>query len=113
MRFPGPTTLRNGLRVRMRLPHRVDRRAVVDLHARAGLPIDGPTAGSLLRFVPGECVPLCVVGLVGGRETLVGFGVLDPEADDGVGVLLGDERLAPGVSDLMAEQLRDHGRRAA
>ncbi len=61
MRFDRPTTLPNGLRVRFRLPHATDRRAVRELFARAATPIGEAESRRVLRFTPHGRVVLCAV----------------------------------------------------
>jgi hypothetical protein len=113
MRHDRPTTLRNGLRVRLRLPLPSDRRRLGDFHDRLGLATDDITAIGLLRFDPRRRRALCAIALDGNREAMVAFGAIDRGADAPF-VLLADEQHAPGVRTVLAAALREQaGTRAA
>ncbi|HEU4977981.1 MAG TPA: hypothetical protein VFT42_03720 [Solirubrobacteraceae bacterium] len=109
MRLFGTHTLPGGRRVRARLPHTSDRRALRELQARLGL----PDAGELeicraLRHQPRDHVAICATAWTGGREQLVGFACGDVAGTEPV-VVVADEDVAPGLHDLLLRALAECG----
>src|SRR5205807_3602765 len=85
--------LRDGSRVRLRLPHATDRAGLVALHGRVGAPLDEVRMTRILRFDPRACISVCATMLSGLHEVLVAYGHV---ARDGSGSLVvADEALAP------------------
>src|SRR4051794_29490516 len=99
-RLDGASTLPGGRRVRLRLPHRFDVRALRALCTRVGADADDLTLHRALRFDPREGIALVATILVGRSEEIVALGVMrhGAEAPD---LLYADEELAPGVRALM------------
>ena len=91
--------LRDGTRVRLRLPHAGDRDGLVALHDRLGAPLEPLRLARILRFDPRWCVSVCATMLVGIDEVLVAYGHID--RDEGGSLVVADEVLAPGVTGLM------------
>jgi hypothetical protein len=95
--------LSDGSRVRLRLPHASDRAGLIGLHERLGAPLDEVRMTRILRFDPRACVSVCATALNGRNEVLVAYGHVDR---DGTGSLVvADEVLAPGVTQLVAAAL--------
>lgn len=109
--------LDNGLRVRLRLAWKGDAEPVRDLLRRRGLEPTDLDLNRLLLFDPGHRVVLCAFAPIDGAETLVGIGAIDLDGAAEPDTLVVDERLAGGLSRLLAEALvsraRAHGRRVA
>jgi hypothetical protein len=101
--------LPDGGRVRLRLPHVLDRDGLHELLARYGLAADDLDVRRALRCVPRRRVALCATGLVDGRERLVGFGALEA----GELTLLGDEAVAEVLEDALREYTGPWSRRVA
>lgn len=78
-----PTTLPDGRRVRLRLPHASDRAGLRALHASVGLDLDDVALNRMVRLDPRREVTVVATAWVGGQETVVGFasGVLGHEAE--------------------------------
>ena len=110
MRLQGPTTLPNGLRVRLRLPGPSDRARLRTLCLRLGLPADDLAIGRLVRFDPRVRTAVCATCFAGARETVVGYAAIDRSADE-PDVLLADDDIAPGVREVLAAVVRRHGSR--
>lgn len=97
--------LPDGSRVRLRLPHAGDRAGLTALHERLGAPLDDVRMGRILRFDPRACLSVCATMLTGSTEVLVAYGHVDR---DGAGSLVvADEVLAPGVTELVAAALAE------
>lgn len=107
MRFESATTLRDGKRLRLRLPHARDRAGLARL---TGLPEHDLVLRRLLRFDPRERAAVCAVVFAGGVETLVGYGAM-PLGADAPDVLIADEDEAPGSRTVVAAALREHAER--
>lgn len=106
-RLDGSTTLANGLRVHLRLPHRLDAARLRGLVERAGLPADDLTIARTLRFDPRGRVAVVATALVDRGELLVGIGVIDRFSDE-LELLLADEDTAPGTAAALESALRAH-----
>lgn len=108
------TTLPDGSRVRVRLPHPLDRRGLRELHARLGLHAEDMEIARTLRFDPRSSAVICATTWADGSETLVGYGAIDVGAGE-PHLLVCDEVLAPGLGDALSAELREHaaGRSAA
>jgi hypothetical protein len=100
--------LDNGLRVRLRLPHTSDRRALRLLLDRLGEPAGELELRRALRHHPREHVAICASAWIGGGEQLVGFACADVRGTAPVAVIA-DEDSAPGVHDLLLEALAGYG----
>jgi hypothetical protein len=106
--------LPDGSRVRLRLPHAADRAGLTALHERLGAPLDDVRMGRILRFDPRACLSVCATMLTGSTEVLVAYGHIDRSGEGSL--VVADEQLAPGVSELVAAALaevRPAGGRAA
>jgi hypothetical protein len=95
--------LPDGSRVRLRLPHAGDRAGLIALHERLGAPLDDVRMGRILRFDPRACLSVCATMLAGQTEVLVAYGHV--ERDGAASLVVADELLAPGVTDLVAAAL--------
>lgn len=103
------TSLPDGTRVRLRLPHATDRPALHALHARLGLRADELDVARVLRFDPRRRAVVCATAWTQEGPLVVGYGsiahgALHPD------VLLADEVRTPGLRALLGDVLR---RRAA
>ena len=97
--------LPDGTRVRLRLPQPGDRAGLTALHDRLGAPLDDVRMSRILRFDPRACLSVCATTLHGTSEVLVAYGHVDR---DGSGSLVvADELLAPGVTELVAAALAE------
>jgi hypothetical protein len=92
--------LPDGRRVRLRLPHTLDRAELHELLREHGLTADEIDVRRALRCVPRRRLALCAVEWAGSSERLVGFGALEA----GAVTLIG----APTVAALLREQLGEH-----
>lgn len=101
------TSLPDGTRIRLRLPHSGDRAELRALHGRLGLQADDLEIGRALRFDPRTRTTLCATVWVGGRETVVGYATTTRGARQAETVLA-DERLAPGVGAIVRAALAAH-----
>lgn len=108
MRLSHTHTLPSGLRVRLRLPHTSDRRALRELHARLGLPAGDLELGRALRHHPRDHVAICATAWIDAVERLVGFACADVRGGAPV-VVVADEDAAPGVRDLLLAGLAEAG----
>ncbi len=108
------TTLPDGVRVRVRLPHASDRPGLRALHAHLGFEVGELELARALRFDPRRRVVACVTAWDGTAERLVGYGAIDLGADD-VDLLVVDATRAPGAAELLRGGLRTRaqGSRAA
>jgi hypothetical protein len=95
--------LPDGTRVRLRLPQAGDRAGLVALHERLGAPLDDVRMGRILRFDPRACVSVCATTLTGLTEVLVAYGHVDRDGTSSL--VVADELLAPGVSELVRAAL--------
>ncbi len=103
-------TLPSGLRVRVRLPQRGDLAGLLDLHERAGRSITDMGARRLLRYDPRARAVVCATAWVDGAERLVGFAAAEPGEEL---ALLADEARAPGLTEVLRTDLREHLTRVA
>ncbi|MDX6664923.1 MAG: hypothetical protein QOG68_1129 [Solirubrobacteraceae bacterium] len=101
------TTLPDGQRVRLRLPHRFDGAPLRALHQRLGLEADDLLLGRVIRFDPRERVAVVATLLAGHSENIVGLAVMDRHAGD-ADLVLADEEQAPGVGAFLEAALRTH-----
>jgi hypothetical protein len=108
------TTLPDGSRMRVRLPHALDRAGLRALHARLGLHAEEFDIAHTLRFDPRQEAVACATAWVGGSEMLVGYGAMRLGAEE-PHLLVSDEALAPGAGEALATALRERasGRDAA
>jgi hypothetical protein len=97
--------LPDGTRVRLRLPHAGDRAGLVALHERVGAPLDDVRMSRILRFDPRACLSVCATMLSGLTEVLVAYGHVD--RDGTASLVVADELLAPGVTELVAAALAE------
>jgi hypothetical protein len=97
--------LPDGSRVRLRLPHAADREGLVALHERLGAPLDDVRMTRILRFDPRACLSVCATMLNGTTEVLVAYGHVD--SDGASSLVVADEMLAPGVSELVRAALHE------
>lgn len=95
--------LPDGSRARLRLPHAADRAGLVALHERLGAPLDDVRMSRILRFDPRACLSVCATKLNGLNEVLVAYGHVD--RDGSSSLVVADEVLAPGVTELVAAAL--------
>ncbi len=114
MLLDATTHLPDGMRVRVRLPHALDRVGLRLLHDRLGLVAEDLEIARTLRFDPRSGAVACATAWIGGSETVVGYGAIEHGADT-PHLLVGDEVSAPGVSEALATALVEHaaGRTAA
>ncbi len=109
--------LADDVRVRLRLAHFSDRRAIADLLARHGQdllaredhdPVPGDwMADRLVQFDPRRRYVLCACALIGSTERLVGVGAIDLDGDE-VGepdLIVVDSELGEEPEPLLAEAL--------
>lgn len=101
-----------GPRVTLRLARIRDLNAIEDLFAREVHGLTGLELARLLRSHPRENLLLCATALIGGRDTVVGFGAIGLDRP-GVSptLIIADTKRAPDVGSLLAEALL--GRAAA
>jgi hypothetical protein len=97
--------LPGGTRVRLRLPHAGDREGLSALHDRLGAPLDDVRMTRILRFDPRACVSVCATMLSGVTEVLVGYGHVDRDGTSSL--VVADETLAPGVTELVRAALAE------
>jgi len=97
--------LPDGTRVRLRLPHSRDRAGLIALHARLGAPLDDVRMGRILWFDPRACLSVCATMLAGLTEVLIAYGQV--ERDGTASLVVADELLAPGVTELVAAALAE------
>lgn len=90
----------------LRLARLRDLRGVEDLFAREGYGLTRLELERLLRSHPRERLLLCATALIGGTETVVGFGAigLDRPGDSPTEIIT-DSELAPDLGSLVAEAL--------
>lgn len=110
-RLDASTTLRDGSRIRLRLPHASDGPGLCELLERSGLVPDELLLGRLRRFDPRGRVSLVATVLLGRTEIIAGLGTGDRFADHAE-LIVADETLAPGVGAVLAGALREHAVRA-
>ncbi|HYF28222.1 MAG TPA: hypothetical protein VD931_20935 [Baekduia sp.] len=93
--------LPDGPRVRLRLARSSDRPALGELARRTGRPCSELELQRMVRVRPRARVAICATAWVDGHEAVVGYaaGDLAAGAPD---VVLADEGLAPGVTDVLA-----------
>lgn len=110
MPIDAATTLPDGARLRIRLPHRSDRAAIGALLERLGLAAEELTIARALRFPPQERAVVCATAWVAGHPQVVGVGAIDLGARE-PDFLLADEALAPGVGERLRGALRERSLR--
>lgn len=99
------TAVLDGQRVRVRLPRPSDREALAALVRRTG---SEPAAGemeALLRFDPRTRTVLCVAAWLGRGKVLLGCAGVQREDGAEPDVLVCDEELMPGVTELLLDVL--------
>ncbi len=104
------TSLPDGSRLRLRLPHRADRQGVRALLTGLGLATDDLELVRALRFAPRERVVACATAFVGGTERVVAVGAIDLGARE-PDMLIADESSAPGAGAALAYALRERSLR--
>lgn len=104
------TTLPDGRRLRVRLPHGRDRLGLIALHERLGAPLGELELTRALRFDPRTRAVACATAWVDGGELLVGYGAITLGAE-GPDLLVADDVLVPGVGRALAGALREGARR--
>jgi hypothetical protein len=97
--------LRDGTRVRLRLPHAGDRAGLIALHDRLGAPLEPLRLARILQFDPRACLSVCATILVGVNEVLVAYGHVDRDGTSSL--VVADETLAPGVSAVVQAALHE------
>jgi hypothetical protein len=107
MRLDATTTLPDGTRVRIRLPHASDRAAVAEL---LDVPHDDLAVTRVLRFDPRRRAAACATVFCGGVEELVAYGSIDL-ADDEPDVLVARVDAPPEADAALAAALRAHAAR--
>jgi hypothetical protein len=112
VRLDATTTLPDGRRIRLRLPQTADRPRLTELHARLGLHHDDLDAARELRFDPRRRTVVCAIVWDGSHESLAGWAGAD-RGSATPDLLLADESLAPGVTQLLLDALADRARAAA
>jgi hypothetical protein len=106
------STLPNGLRVRVRLPHGTDRPGLRALHERAGVAVDDLELTRLLRVDPRHRCAVVATTWVGASETIVGFALCElPFA--GEARIVADDGFGPELGDLLHAALRRRASRVA
>ena len=110
MELHRPTTLPNGLRIRLRLPGPSDRARLLGLCQRIGLPVDELALSRMTRFDPRRRTAVCATCFALSGETVVGYAAIDRWADE-PDLVLADEDLAPGVGEVLAAAVRRHATR--
>jgi hypothetical protein len=107
-RTPVPSSHRlpGGPLVRVRFPVASDRAKLRDLLDRAGGQGGDLAERRLLRFDPRTRVALVAAVALNGSEVLVGYMAGDLRQGAGPDLIVADERLAPGVADVLADMLR-------
>jgi hypothetical protein len=105
--------------VRLRLVQRRDEAAIRALLSERGGELEDFEVGRLVRPDPRRRVVICATALVGSAETVVGLGSieLDDEASPGAepepDLIVGDDRLADGLDELLAAALIGRARALA
>lgn len=110
-RLDASTTLADGRRLRLRLPHASDAQRIRALLEQTGLECDDLLLGRLRRFDPLGRTSLVAVVLVGRSEEVAGFALADRFAEH-VELLVTDEALAPGAAAALQGALAQHAQRA-
>ena len=110
-RLDSSTTLADGRRLRLRLPHASDAPGLRALLEQTGVACDDLLLGRLRRFDPLGHVSLVAVVLVGRTEQVAGFALAYRLAGR-TELLVSDEELAPGAAAALESALVAHGRRA-
>ena len=110
-RLDASTTLPNGRRVRLRLPHASDGPGLRALLERTGLQADDLTLARLRSFDPLGRVCLVATTLVNRTEVIVGLAAGDRFADH-ADLVVADALIAPGTAELLEDALYLHGQRA-
>lgn len=105
------TTLPDGVRVRLRMPHRFDVVRLRELQDRIGLAADELLLSHLLRFDPRSGVVVVATILIDRTEEIVGLAAMSRDADD-ADLVLADERATPGVGAVLEDALRAHTARS-
>ena len=99
-------TLADGTRVRLRFPQARDRAQLAALHAHLGLEVGELELARLLSFDPRRRFVLCATTWDGTHERLLGYGAIDRTTRE-QDVLVGDERGAGDVAELLARTLAE------
>lgn len=106
------TTLPDGRRLRVRLPHTRDRQGLLALHERLEAPMEELELARTLRFDPRRRTVACATAWVDGREQLAGYGAIEIGAS-APDLLVADDVLFPGAGRALAAALRERSRRHA
>ena len=105
------------LRVRVRLARPGDRAAVRELLGAQGLEAADPQLRDLLSYDPLQRLVLAAFAPTGVTDTIAGLGAIDLHPGAEPDTLVVDERVAPGLGQLLGEMLlarvEAHARRAA
>ena len=105
-----------GPRVRLRLARRADLPAVSDLLAARGIDASELDLQRLVAFDPARRFAVSALAPLDGRETLVGIGAIDLDAEYPDTIVV-DERLTEGLGELLGsvliERAGEHARRVA
>ncbi|MTD45670.1 hypothetical protein GKE82_15590 [Conexibacter sp. W3-3-2] len=112
MRLDATTSLPDGTRVRLRLPHAADRPRLGDLLGRLGLAHDELDLARELRFDPRARTVVCAIVWDGSDQLLAGWAGAD-RGQAAPDLLLADETLAPGVRALLLDALAQRASAAA
>jgi len=109
--------LPGGLRVRLRLARRSDRRAIAALLAQRGVPASDLALQRLLRYDPWERISICATAALDGTETVVGVGSIELRFGATPDALVTDDRFGAGLAELLGAALagraQTHARRVA
>ena len=106
------TSLPDGTRIRIRLPHGSDRRALRALHERAGMAADDLSLTRLLRVDPRVRCALVATAWAAGVEEIVGFAVGDVEAGEPDAIVV-DPAHSDHLAELLARALEHRAGRVA
>jgi hypothetical protein len=105
--------LPHGRHVRLRLVHRSDLPALRSLLERKAVEHSEVALERLVRYDPTRRVAVCATALIGAREEIVGVGAIPIEAGADPDTLVVDDRLGPGVAELLDAALRHRADRSA
>ncbi len=101
------TTLPDGTRVRLRLPHHGDGAALRELALRLGVETDEVELARALRFDPRRRAVVVATIWIDGAPLLVGCAAIELGAAE-PDTLLADVSLAPGVGEVLHRTLIAH-----
>ncbi len=112
MLIDATTSLPDGLRLRVRLPHSSDRAGLHALHARLGFRVEELELARALRFDPRRRAVACATAFLDGAERPVAYGAIAIGASE-PDLLVADELLAPGAGVVLDAALRERSARHA